>query len=267
MLIIGEKINATIPRVREAILNHDEEFLVKLAVDQEAAGAGLVDLNVGTGEGTAEDEVRNMKWLVGLVMDKVKCGLCIDSDNPFVLEAGIEAAGERTGMVNSVKATEKNLAEVLPLVASRGLPVIGLAMDEAGIPRDSDARVRAAGRILEAAEKLGVPREKVYIDPLVMPVSTDITQGKVTLDTLRDFKATYAGARSVLAVSNVSFGLPNRALINSSLVLMAMRNDVDALLVNPMDRKLMGSVLAGDALLGRDRHCRKYARAARQGKI
>jgi 5-methyltetrahydrofolate--homocysteine methyltransferase len=263
MLIIGENINATIPRVKQMIVDHDEGSLVELAKRQAAAGAAVIDVNVGTGEGTAEDEISDMKWLVGLLLNSVDCKLCIDSADIAVLKAGIEAGGERVGMVNSVKATDANIAEVMPLAAERNLPLIALCMDESGIPKDAETRLKACEKILKSAEAHGMPAENLYFDPLVMPVSTDITQGATTLDTLRGIKENFPRAKTVLALSNVSFGLPKRTLINQAMAHMAQYIGVDALLISPLDSALMTAVKAGEVVMGRDRHCRKYSRAAR----
>jgi 5-methyltetrahydrofolate--homocysteine methyltransferase len=263
MLIIGENINATIPRVKQMIVDHDEGSLVELARRQEEAGAAVIDINVGTGEGTAEDEISDMKWLVGLLLNSVSCKLCIDSADTAVLKAGIEAGGERVGMVNSVKATDANIAEVMPLAAEGNLPLIALCMDESGIPRDAETRLKACEKILKGAEAHGMPAENLYFDPLVMPVSTDITQSATTLDTLRGIKENFPRAKTVLALSNISFGLPRRTLINQAMAHMAQYLNVDALLISPLDSALMTAVKAGEAVMGRDRHCRKYSRAAR----
>jgi 5-methyltetrahydrofolate--homocysteine methyltransferase len=263
MLIIGENINATIPRVKHMIMDHDADGLVELAKRQEAAGAAIIDVNVGTGEGAAEDEAGDMKWLVGLLSDGVGCKLCIDSADPAVLKAGIEAGGERVGMVNSVKGTEENIAEVMPLAADNGLPLIALCMDESGIPKDAETRLKTCEKILKGAEAHGVPTENLYFDPLVMPVSTGITQGAATLETLRGIKENFPQAKTVLALSNISFGLPGRTLINQAMAHMAQYMGVDALLISPLDPALMTAVKAGEAVMGRDRHCRKYSRAAR----
>jgi 5-methyltetrahydrofolate--homocysteine methyltransferase len=263
VLIIGENINATIPRVKKMLIDHDGEGLVELAKRQEAAGAGIIDVNIGTGEGTAEDEINDMKWLVGLLLNSVGCKLCIDSADPAVLKAGIEAGGARVGMVNSVKATEENIAEVMPLAAGKGLPLIALCMDESGIPKDAETRLKACEKILKGAEAHGMPAENLYFDPLVMPVSTDITQGATTLETLRGIKENFPKAKTVLALSNISFGLPKRTLINQAMAHMAQYIGVDALLTSPLDSALMTAVKAGEAVMGRDRHCRKYSRAAR----
>jgi 5-methyltetrahydrofolate corrinoid/iron sulfur protein methyltransferase len=155
----------------------------------------------------------------------------------------------------------------MPLAKKHSLPIIGLAMDESGIPRDAASRVDIAGKILAAADKEGVARGDVFIDPLVMPISTDNTQGAVTLETLAGLKQQYPDAKSVLAVSNASFGLPKRAVVNSTLVAMAAYLGIDALLMNPMNKRLKGTVLASSVVLGRDRHCRKYSRAVRNEQI
>jgi 5-methyltetrahydrofolate--homocysteine methyltransferase len=267
MLVIGENINATIPKVKEAILNRDEGFISQLAQRQEEAGAGLIDINVGTGEGSAKDEIESMKWAVGLVKDAVKLNLCIDSDNAEVLETGINEAGERAGMVNSTKGSQKSLDEVLPIASKSGLPVIGLAMDDSGIPKTAEERLEIAGRIIKSAESHDISNEHVYIDPLVMPVSTDINQGNVTLQTVKLIKEKYPNARCVMAVSNVSFGLPKRAYVNSALISMGSYLGVEAVLINPLNETLRAAALASETLLGKDRHCRKYTRAARKGAI
>lgn len=266
MIIIGENINATISRIKDLIVNHDSTALEDLAVRQEQSGANIIDVNVATGTGTAEDEISDMKWLIGLVREKVDIKLCVDSADTAVLRAGIEAGGEKIGLINSVKATEKNIAEVLPLAAEYGLPVIALAMDEGGIPADSATRLRACEKVIKGAETHNVPVENIFFDPLVMPVSTDIRQGVTTLETLKGIKEEFPQAKTVLAVSNVSFGLQKRTLINQALIHMAQYLSVDALLVNPLNEEFMLAIKAGETVMGRDRHCRKYSRAVRQMK-
>jgi 5-methyltetrahydrofolate--homocysteine methyltransferase len=266
MIIIGENINATIPRIKDLIVNHDGTALEDLAVRQEQAGAQIIDVNVATGAGTAADEISDMKWLIELVRDKVNVKLCVDSADTAVLRAGIEAGEDKIGLVNSVKATEKNIAEVLPLAGEYGLPVIALAMDEEGIAADSKTRLRVCEKVIKGAETHNVPVGSIFFDPLVMPVSTDIRQGVTTLETLKGIKEEFPQAKTVLAVSNVSFGLQKRSLINQALIHMAQYLSVDALLVNPLNEEFMLAVKAGETVMGRDRHCRKYSRAVRQMK-
>jgi 5-methyltetrahydrofolate--homocysteine methyltransferase len=264
MIIIGENINATVPRVRDLMVDHDGHALEEMAIRQEQCGANIIDINVATGAGTVEDEIDDMRWLVERVKEKVSAKICVDSADTSVLRVGIEAGGDKTGLVNSVKATDKNIEEVLPLAAEFGLPVIALAMDEGGIPADSSTRLRACEKLIRGAENHDVPLENIFFDPLVMPVSTDIGQGVTTLETLQGMKREFPRSKTVLAVSNVSFGLQKRTLINQAVVHMAQLFSVDALLVNPFDEELMLAIRAGETVMGRDRHCRKYSRAVRQ---
>jgi cobalamin-dependent methionine synthase I len=267
MIIIGEKINATIPSIKEAVIAHDGEMLRDLAMRQKGAGADIIDVNVGTGQGSSEDERSDMEWLVGLLRaDDVDAMLCIDSADAGVLEAGLRAGGKKVAMINSVKATEKNMGEVFPLAAEYGVPVVALAMDENGIPRDAAGRLKACEKIIEGAGSFGVATEKIFFDPLVFPISTDIAQGRTVIETLEKIKTLFSGAKTVLALSNVSFGLPKRALINTAMLHMAMSAGIDAAIINPLDRAVMSAVRAGDAVLGRDRHCRRYMRTMRQDR-
>ena len=266
MIIIGEKINATIPSIRDAVIAHDGETLRNLAISQMGAGADIIDVNVGTGEGSRGDERRDMEWLAGiLTAEDVGAGLCIDSADPAVLDAGLRAGGKKVALINSVKATDRNMNEVLPLAAEYGVPVVALAMDEKGIPKETAGRLRACEKILKKAVSFGVGAEKIFFDPLVLPISTDVSQGRTTLETLREIRTISRDAKTVLALSNVSFGLPKRAIINTALLHMAMLSGVDAAIVNPLDHAVMSAVRAGEAVLGRDRHCRKYLRAMRRG--
>lgn len=265
MVIIGEKINASIPEIRQAIINREGEKLRTVAREQVNAGARFIDINVGTGEGSAQDEIQSMQWIIGLLHDEIDGFFCIDSADTQVLEAGLRKGTGKVGLINSVKATDASIAEILALSAEFKVPVIGLAMDETGIPTDAAGRLRACEKIAMGAEQFGVPLDHIYFDPLVLPVSTDASQGRVTLETLREIKKRFAGAKTVLAVSNASFGLPSRSRVNTALLQMAMFLSVDAVLVNPLDPSITAAIRAAEVILGRDRHCRRYTRAYRQG--
>ena len=265
MIIIGEKINASIPAIRKAIIDRDGETIRTVSHGQLKAGAGFIDINVGTGEGSAQDEIQSMQWIIGLLHDEIEGLFCIDSADIKVLEAGIRQGKEKVGLINSVKATDDSIAEIMPLSAEFTIPVIGLAMDETGIPTDADGRLRACEKIARGAEKFGVPLDHIYFDPLVLPVSTDASQGMVTLETLTEIKKRFTGAKTVLAVSNISFGLPSRSRVNTALLQMAMFLSIDAVLINPLDPSITAAIRAAEVILGRDRHCRRYTRAHRQG--
>ncbi len=262
MKVIGEKINGTLKALKPIIDGRDEAALVDLARRQAEAGAAYIDVNVGTGKGSAADEAEAMRWAVKLIEAEVETPLCIDSADPAVLAAGLEASG-RPGMINSAKAEDGLLQAVVPLAAEHGCALVGLAMDEGGIPKTVEERLRACGRIAEACDARGVELGRLYFDPLVLPLATDVKQGQVTLDTLSEIKRRFAGAGTVMGLSNISFGLPRRAAMNQAFLHMAVAAGLDAAIMDPLNREMMLAALTAEALVGKDRHCRRYTRALR----
>ncbi len=264
MIIIGEKINATRARIKAIIEERNAQDLKELAEKQVQAGATYVDVNVGTGIGTRQDEIANMDWAVSILTDSVDVPLCVDSADPAVLEAGLRAMGDKKAMINSAKADEEILPKVVQLAVRYDSTLIGLAMDDSGIPSTVEGRVSACEKIAEECEIQGLSLEKVFFDPLVLPVSTDIAQGMVTLQTIGKIKAEFKGTRTVMGLSNISFGLPDRPRLNAAFLHMAVSAGLDAAIADPMNDQLMGAVKTAEVLVGRDRHCRRYSRAFRR---
>lgn len=260
MITIAEKINATIPSVKKIIENRDEESLLQIARSQSEAGADYLDVNVGTGSGTQQDEMDAMAWAVETIQQEVDTPLCIDSADPKVLEAGLKVRQDRPALINSTKASKKYLNAVVPLAKEYDKPLVGLAMDEEGIPPTVEKRVEACLKIIEACNEFGLEESKIFFDPLVLPVATDVGQGKVTLDTITEIKKQIPEAKTVMAVSNVSFGLPKRKIFNTAFLHMAIMAGLDAAILSVLDRELTGAAKTAEAVLGRDRHCRKYSR-------
>ena len=153
MIIIGEKINGTIPGTKPIIENQDKGALVALAQQQATAGATYIDVNVGIGKGSQEDEITNIKWAVSTLIENMEKPLCIDSADPAVLDAGLSMLNGQKGMINSTKAEDHNLDQVLPLAAKYDAPVVALAMDEDGIPKTAEGRIEACKKIASFAEK------------------------------------------------------------------------------------------------------------------
>ncbi len=263
MIIIGEKINASIPGVKPVIDDRDGEKLVALARVQAEAGAAYIDVNVGTGKGSGADEADAMAWAVRTLQAGIDKPLCIDSADPAVLEAGLAAREGKPALINSAKAEADHLEAVVPLAARFKVPFVGLAMDETGIPKTADGRLAACAKIVAACEKHGVPLKDVYFDALVLPVITDDKQGLITLDTIRTVKATYPEARTAVGLSNISYGLPARKMLNAAFLHMAACAGLDAVLMDPLSETMMNAVRAAAALTGKDRHFRKFTRAFR----
>lgn len=264
MIIIGEKINASLSGIRNIVLERDENTLVELAKRQAATGTNFIDVNVGTGLGSREDEIKSIQWAVETIQEAVETPLCIDSADPAVLEAGLKSRKGRPSLINSTKAEEENLEQVVALARQYHTPLIGLAMDATGILKTVKGRLQACDKIASACEKHGVSLESLYLDPLVMPVSTDIKQGMVTLKTLAEIKKRFPAAKTVLGLSNVSYGLPGRARLNAAFLHMAIYAGLDAAILDPLEETIMTAIKVAEVLIGKDRHCRRYTRAFRK---
>ena len=265
MLIIGEKINGTRSAVREAVLSRDADYLAGLARSQDEAGADYIDVNVATGAG--DDEVDAMEWAIGVVRNATDKPIALDSADPSVLGRGLELCEGDRPFINSVSGEAERLGGVLPLVARYSCPVVALAMDESGIPPTPESRLEVCRRIMERAFELGVPAGDLYFDPLVLPVSADCEQGRVTIETLKLINSELPGVKTVMGLSNVSFGLPRRTVVNRAMMAMAVYVGLAAAIIDPADRELVGAAFAAEALAGRDRYCRGYMKAFRSGLV
>ncbi len=211
-MIIGEKINPTgRKKLAAALKEGDFEYVKQIALNQVAAGADILDVNVGIPGG---DEVDLLPKVAKIVSETVDVPLCLDSANPDALAAALKVLPGRP-LVNSVNGEEASLKAVLPVIKEFAVPVIGLVMHDDGIPNDTETRVAVAGKIIERAAKLGIPVEDIVIDPLVLTVGADSDAGVVTLDTIWRVKEEF-GVNINLGASNVSFGLPDRHTINGS---------------------------------------------------
>lgn len=263
MKIIGEKINATIKDVRRIIGDRDDNGLLALARKQAEAGAFYLDVNVGTGEGSRDDEIAAMDWAVKLVSEAVDAPISVDSADPGVIEAGLKALNGKKALINSVKAEEKMLDAVMGLVKGYDCEVVALAMDEKGIPPTVDERLKACEKIASFCSKSGVELGKVYFDPLVLPISADVTQGMTTLKTIEAIKTAIPEAHTVMGLSNVSYGLPARKKLNLGFLQMAIYAGLDAAIADPLDAEFMSAVKTAEVLIGRDKRCKRYTRQFR----
>ncbi len=260
-VLIGERINPTGKKRLAAALGQGNLDIVRTEAEAQVEdGADVLDVNVGA---TGVDEVDLLPKVVRLVMETVKVPVCIDSANAEALRAALamhkELAPEGKPLVNSVNGEEVSLERVLPLVAEYKTAVIGLAMDEDGIPPTPEKRLAVAHKIVERAEALGIPREDVVLDCLALTVGADDSQaGQVTLETIRMVREE-VGVNMTLGASNVSFGLPEREVVNWAFLAMAIQNGVNCPIVDAA--KVRQSILAADLLLGRDEYAMRYIKA------
>jgi 5-methyltetrahydrofolate--homocysteine methyltransferase len=262
-VVIGERINPTGKDwLKQAILAGDMSVIANLAREQVAAGAKVIDVNVAM---PGVNEAEMLPRAVEAVQQAVDAPLCLDTNNTAALQAALAACDGKV-IVNSVNGEPARLEAVLPLVREHGAAVIGLTMDkESGLPKSAGKRVEIAARILEAALAAGIPKSDLIIDCLTLAVSAEQAMGQVALDTMQRISRELE-LNINMGVSNISFGLPERPLLNSTFIAMAAAAGLTCAIINPHSIPVMEALLAADVLLGRDRRAMGFLRYYRAHK-
>ncbi|MFC2021287.1 dihydropteroate synthase [Chloroflexota bacterium] len=257
-MLIGERINPSgRKKLTQALLAGDLELVRQEALAQVRDGADIIDVNVGT---PGIDEVALLPRAVQVVMEAVEVPLCLDSENPKALEAALKVYKGKP-IVNSVKGEKRSLETLLPLIKEYGATVIGLTIDDDGIPKDADKRVAIAGKIIEAAEAMGIPRQDVIIDTLAMTIAADSKAGVPVMEAIRRISAEF-GVNQTLGASNISFNLPDRQILNTAFLVTVIAAGVTCPIVDAV--KARPAALSADLLLGRDNFARRYIKAYRE---
>jgi 5-methyltetrahydrofolate--homocysteine methyltransferase len=257
-VLIGERINPTgKKKLTKALQNGDLRLVRKEALNQVQAGANVLDINVGILD---VDEVALLPKVVQIVMDTVDVPLCLDSTNHMALEAALKVYRGKP-LINSVTGQEHSLQSILPLIKEYRSAVIGLTMDDNGIPDDVNQRVSIAHKIVERAEAIGISRKDIVIDCLALAVGANTKAGFVVIEAIRRIKAEL-GVNLTLGVSNISFGLPDRSLLNNVFLTIAIAMGVNCPIVDVA--KIRPSVLATDLILNRDKYAKLYVKAYQQ---
>ena len=252
--IIGERINPTgKKRFKQALKEHDIDYILREGIAQEERGAHILDVNVGLPD---IDEPALMKETVSSLQSVTNLPLQIDTVDPGAMEAALRIYNGKA-MVNSVSGKQESMDMVFPLIARYGGVVIGLTLDENGIPEDPEGRVRSAERIINEGAKYGIKKKDIVIDALAMTISSEPEGAKVTLETLRRLRDEL-GVCTVLGVSNISFGLPRRPVVNAAFYTMAMMNGLSAGIINPASEDMMKAWYAYHALMNLDSNCERY---------
>jgi 5-methyltetrahydrofolate--homocysteine methyltransferase len=255
-VIIGERINPTgRKKLAEELKQGTYDTVRSDAIAQVAAGARVLDLNAGI---PGFDEVAMLCEMVRIVNDLVDAPICIDSSTPEALEAAVPLAGGKV-LINSVTAEQHSMDRLLPLVAAHGTAVIGMANDETGISMDPDERFAAAAKVVENAEKHGIDRADVIIDPLAMPIGAAPDAGTAmrrTIQRIRD----ELGVNLSCGASNISFGMPGRHEIDAAFLTLMIGAGMNTAITNPLHRPVKKAILASDLLLGRDEYGAEWIR-------
>ncbi len=264
MLLMGESINGTRKQVAEAIQARDAEFIKTLATDQVEAGAAVLDVNGGVAGG---DEIADMTWLIETVMGVTDMQLMVDSASAAVLEHGVKVIIDKGGKVpfiNSISGEQARIDAALPLVEKYKCPVIALCLSEEGIPPTAEDRFAVAQQLHDLCTGVGLPAEDVWVDPLVLSVSADPAAPQVTMETLKLVKERLP-VRTTGGLSNVSFGLPNRPLLNRTFVAMCAGLGIDAAVLDVRNKQMIATIKSIEALRGEDNFCGAYLKAHRAG--
>ncbi|MCK4839968.1 MAG: methyltetrahydrofolate cobalamin methyltransferase, partial [Desulfobulbaceae bacterium] len=257
MIVVGELINASRKSIAAAIEKGDEAAIRKVARDQAESGAHYIDVNAGI---FLDKEPDYLKWLVTNVQEVVDIPCCIDSPNPKAIEAALHVH-KGAARMNSISLEKNRYESLLPLVAGTDLKVVALCTSDEGIPKTTEDRMAIADKLVNGLLQKNVPMDNIYVDPLVQPISTNDKFGIEFLNTVEKIMTTFKGIHTICGLSNISYGLPDRKILNQVFLIMAITKGLDSAVIDPLDRILMANILTAEALKGEDRFCRNYIKA------
>lgn len=260
MIIVGERLNSTRKPILQALEKKDKNYLLEEALKQEQAGASFIDLNAAA---LLNKEVEALKWVIPLLQKKLSIPLSIDTPNPKAMEEGLKMHKGKA-LLNSLSGEKKKIKNLLPLIKKYKPSVIILCLDENGLPKNPEYALSLARRMVNLLEKEGTDMDDIFIDPLVHPVSIDPDAALLFLESLRRIKERMPEVKTIAGLSNISFGLPQRSLMNRIFLSIAILNGLDAAILNPLDDELLDTISAAEALLGKEPSLKDYLRSTRE---
>lgn len=261
MIIIGEKINGSIPAVAEAIANRDAEFIKNRAKAQAEAGATFIDCCASVPEA---EEVETLKWMIGCIQEVTDLPIAVDSPSADVIKEAYKFCNKE-GIINSVSGEGDKVDTIFPLIADSKWGVICLLSDDTGIPKTAADRLKVFDYIMSKAKEYNISPDRLYIDPLVEMLCTSEDGMAMNVEVMSTIRKQYPDIHLVAAVSNISFNLPVRKLVNLGYTVLAMNAGLDSAILDPLNRDMMGVIYATEALLGLDDYCMEYIGAYREG--
>ncbi len=263
MLIVGERMNTSRKAVNEAVEKRDAAYITVDVQKQARAGANYIDVNAGSRIGS---EVEDLTWMVEVVEGAVDIPLSLDSPDPEVLLA-VSKKVKQKPMINSTTAERPRFETMKAVVQQRECEIVALCMDERGIPAAADQALENADFLVKNLTALGVPIERIHLDPMIQPVSVNSQNGPLALETIRRIHREFPGVRTLCGLSNVSFGLPHRFLVNRTFMVLCIGAGLDGAIIDPLDQKMLNNILVAETLAGRDEYCMKYLKANRAGTL
>lgn len=264
LILIGEKINGAIPAVAAAIKDKNADIIRNLAIMQTDAGADYLDICAGT---EPQLEYDTLKWLLDVVQSVTELPLCIDSPNPEMLLKVIPLVN-KPGIINSVSGEGNKCETIYPFLKENPeWKVIALTCDDNGIPVEAEKKIEIARRLIKKASEYDITSDRIFIDPLVLALTAVNDATVQFMNTIRNIKAEYPSVRFTSGLSNISYGMPARGLINRTFMTLALSAGMDSAIIDPLSKPIMETLYATEALLGKDRLCRNFNKAYRAGKI
>lgn len=264
MLIVGERINTSRRPIDEAVARRDSGFIHSEVKRQLDSGADLIDVNAGS---RRDSEAKDLGWLIDVIQhDFPEVRLCVDSANPDTLKHVLEQV-KLPPMLNSTTGEKAHLEAMAPIIAYRECDVVALCMDDRGIPKRAGQTVENAVRVVSKLERLGMSRKHIYLDPVIQSVSTNTQAGIIAFEAIDGIRRELEGVHIISGLSNISFGLPNRSLVNRVFLALTMHAGLNAAILDPSDKNLMSELAAARLLLNQDPWCQAFTRAFREGKL
>jgi len=261
--VIGERINTSRKLVQAAVAERNADYIIDDVTKQQEAGANYIDVNAGARIGHETDD---MKWLIDTIQPIATVPLTLDSPDPAVLEMTFQMV-EKTPMINSISMEKERFDAMMPFLDGKDCKVIALCMDDQGMPNSSDDILGRAVTLIQELNKIGIPTASIYVDPLVQPISVESTKGIMVLDAVRAIKAEFPDVHITGGLSNISYGLPQRHIINRTFVTLMMDAGMDSAIIDPLDKKIMATIRSADMLLGHDEDCMNFLKGVRSGAI
>jgi 5-methyltetrahydrofolate--homocysteine methyltransferase len=264
MIVVGELINSTRGKIKEAMEKRDAGYIQSLARKQDEAGADFIDVNAGA---FVNDEMEILEWALESVMSVTEKPIAVDSPRAEAIRMGLAMHRNGKPLLNSITKESERWEQVLPVALEHDCLVLGLCIDDSGIPEDAENRIRIADDIVNGLVKKGKKQEDIGIDPITTPLSVNTAYGITVFDTIRGIKERFPEVKLITGLSNISYGLPARKQVNRAFVVACMVYGLDGALIDPLDTTMMSLIKATEALQNKDPFCANYLKAFRAGQV
>jgi len=261
--VIGERINTTLKKVQAAVADRDAEYIQSDVRLQTEAGATYIDVNAGARIGHEEAD---MRWLLEVVQGATDLPLCLDSPDPNILEMAYGLVNKKP-MINSISLEKDRFTPMIKYLQGKECRIIALCMDDSGMPKTAEDIFSRASSLVQELEKIGFKKDDIFIDPLIQPMSVDISNGTMAMQAVKKIMTELAGVHTTGGLSNVSYGLPQRRIINRCFLAMMIANGYDSAIMDPLDKDIMAIMNTADMLAGHDQFCMNYIKGVRANRI